>query len=216
MIFYSTDIFGQGGAYWYGLGCIADKSGTDKYNSYQYAQGAGIHLAVGLLKDYNGWDFYTSDGVSQGCGHDFGFGLLYDVKGNDNFSAYSLSQGAGNANGIGILFDESGRDGYLNKEPGNTRGYGNSRREFGSLGIFLDASGEDFYSVGGMDSVISNSSNVGVMNDYYLKDNSSVPSGTNSKYLSIQTEITPLKIISLWLKLSSRDFQYGRNMVSGN
>lgn len=179
--FYSTDIFGQGGAYWYGLGCIADKSGNDKYNSYQYAQGAGIHLAVGLLKDYDGWDFYTSDGVSQGCGHDFGFGLLYDVRGNDNYSAYSLSQGAGNANGIGILFDESGRDGYLNKEPGNTRGYGNSRREFGSLGIFLDASGEDFYSVGGMDSVISNSSMWGVMNDYYLKDNSSVPSGTNYK-----------------------------------
>ncbi len=179
--FYSTDIFGQGGAYWYGLGCIADKSGNDKYNSYQYAQGAGIHLAIGLLKDYDGWDFYTSDGVSQGCGHDFGFGLLYDVKGNDNYSAYSLSQGAGNANGIGILFDESGRDGYLNKEPGNTRGYGNSRREFGSLGIFLDASGEDFYSVGGMDSVISNSSMWGVMNDYYLKDNSSVPSGTNYK-----------------------------------
>lgn len=165
---YSTDIFGQGGGYWYGLGCIADKSGNDKYNSYQYAQGAGIHLAVGLLKDYEGWDFYSSNGVSQGCGHDFGFGLLYDVKGNDNYSAYSLSQGAGNANGIGMLIDESGRDGYLNKEPGNSRGYGNSRREFGSLGIFLDASGEDFYSVGGMDSVMSNSSMWGVFNDYYL------------------------------------------------
>lgn len=166
--FYSTDIFGQGGAYWYGLGCIVDKSGNDKYNSYQYAQGAGIHLAVGLLKDYEGWDFYSSNGVSQGCGHDFGFGLLFDVNGNDNYSAYSLSQGAGNANGIGILIDESGRDGYLNKEPVNTRGYGNSRREFGSLGIFLDASGEDFYSVGGMDSTMNNTSMWGVFDDYYL------------------------------------------------
>lgn len=166
--FYSTDIFGQGGAYWYGLGCIVDKSGNDKYNSYQYGQGAGIHLAVGLLKDFEGWDFYSSNGVSQGCGHDFGFGLLFDVKGNDNYSAYSLSQGAGNANGIGMLIDESGRDGYLNKEPGNTRGYGNSRREFGSLGIFLDASGEDFYSAGGMDSTMSNTSMWGVFDDYYL------------------------------------------------
>lgn len=179
--FYSTDIFGQGGAYWYALGCIVDKSGHDKYNSYQYGQGAGIHLAVGLLKDYDGWDFYTSDGVSQGCGHDFGFGLLYDVKGNDNYSAYSLSQGAGNANGIGMLIDESGRDGYLNKDPGNTRGYGNSRREFGSLGIFLDASGEDFYSVGGMDSVINNSSMWGVMTDYYLTDLKSQASGNSFK-----------------------------------
>ena len=172
---YSTDIFGQGGGYWYGLGCIADKSGNDKYNSYQYAQGSGIYLAVGLLKDYDGWDFYSSNGVSQGCGHDFGFGLLFDVKGNDNYSAYSLSQGAGNANGIGMLIDESGRDGYLNKEPGNSRGYGNSRREFGSLGIFLDASGEDFYSVGGMDSTMSNSSMWGVFDDYYLMPEKTSP-----------------------------------------
>ncbi|MEP7145419.1 MAG: HEAT repeat domain-containing protein [bacterium] len=179
--FYSTDIFGQGGGYWYALGCIVDKSGHDKYNSYQYGQGAGIHLAIGLLKDYDGWDFYTSDGVSQGCGHDFGFGLLQDVKGNDNYSAYSLSQGAGNANGIGMFIDESGRDGYLNKEPGNTRGYGNSRREFGSIGVFLDASGEDFYSVGGMDSVISSSSMWGVMDDYYLKDLPSQSSGNSFK-----------------------------------
>jgi len=149
---YNSDIFGQGGAYWFALGCIADRSGNDKYNSYQYGQGAGIHLAVGILKDYNGWDFYSSNGVSQGCGHDYGFGLLNDISGNDNYSAYSLSQGAGNANGIGIILDEEGRDGYLNKEPGNTRGYGNSRREYGSIGIFADASGEDFYSVPGFDS----------------------------------------------------------------
>jgi hypothetical protein len=166
---YNTDIFGQGGAYWYSLGAIIDKSGQDKYNGYQYSQGSGIHLAVGLLKDYAGWDFYQSNGVSQGCGHDFGFGLLYDVKGNDNYSAYSLSQGAGNANGIGILIDESGRDGYLNKQPEISRGYGNPRREYGSIGIFLDVSGFDFYSEP-KDSVITNTSTWGVFNDYYLRE----------------------------------------------
>ncbi|HMQ98455.1 MAG TPA: hypothetical protein PKE39_05485, partial [Ignavibacteria bacterium] len=149
---YNTDIFGQGGAYWYSLGAIVDKAGHDKYNGYQYSQGAGIHLAVGLLKDYDGWDFYQSNGVSQGCGHDFGYGMLWDVKGNDNYSAYSLSQGAGNADGIGILIDESGTDGYLNKYPANTRGYGNPRREYGSIGVFLDASGTDYYSHPGDDS----------------------------------------------------------------
>lgn len=178
---YNTDIFGQGGAYWYSLGAIVDKSGHDKYNGYQYSQGSGIHLAVGLLKDYDGWDFYQSNGVSQGCGHDFGYGMLWDVKGNDNYSAYSLSQGAGNANGIGILIDESGVDGYLNKFPGNTRGYGNPRREFGSLGILLDASGEDYYSNPGLDSAVFNSSYWGVMNDYYLKDLPSQVSGDNFK-----------------------------------
>ncbi len=152
---YSADIFGQGGAYWFSAGFIADKSGNDRYNTYQYGQGAGIHLAVGVLKDFEGWDFYSSNGVSQGCGHDYGFGLLYDVLGNDNYSAYSLSQGAGNANGIGILLDAEGRDGYLNKEPFNTRGYGNSRREYGSIGIFCDGMGEDFYSLSGYDSTYS-------------------------------------------------------------
>jgi HEAT repeat protein len=178
---YNTDIFGQGGAYWYSLGAIVDKSGHDKYNGYQYSQGSGIHLAVGLLKDYDGWDQYQSNGVSQGCGHDFGFGLLWDVKGNDNYSAYSLSQGAGNANGIGILIDESGTDGYLNKYPSNTRGYGNARREFGSLGIFMDVSGSDYYSQPGYDSTLINSSTWGVFNDYYYKDLPEQISGDNFK-----------------------------------
>jgi hypothetical protein len=189
---YNTDIFGQGGAYWYSLGAIVDKSGHDKYNGYQYSQGAGIHLAVGLLKDYDGWDFYQSNGVSQGCGHDFGYGMLWDVKGNDNYSAYSLSQGAGNADGIGILIDESGVDGYLNKFPANTRGYGNPRREYGSIGVFLDASGEDYYSQPGYDSTIINSSYWGVFNDYYDKDLPSQVSGDNFK-VQVDTVITTSK-----------------------
>lgn len=178
---YNTDIFGQGGAYWYSLGAIVDKSGHDKYNGYQYSQGAGIHLAVGLLKDYDGWDFYQSNGVSQGCGHDFGYGMLWDVKGNDNYSAYSLSQGAGNADGIGILIDESGVDGYLNKHPQSTRGYGNQRREYGSIGVFLDVSGDDFYSQPGPDSTLINSSTWGVFNDFYLTDLPTQVSGDNFK-----------------------------------
>jgi hypothetical protein len=207
---YNADIFGQGGAYWFAMGCIADKSGNDKYNSYQYGQGAGIHLAVGILKDYEGWDFYSSNGVSQGCGHDYGFGLLNDVKGNDNYSAYSLSQGAGNANGIGILLDEDGRDGYLNKEPGNTRGYGNSRREYGSIGLFADASGEDFYSLPGFDSTFSLSSMWGSFVDdahfpesvtgtsspgYKIPVDSSAPF-TSDEYLIMAKTIEPR--FSLW------------------
>jgi hypothetical protein len=186
---YATDIFGQGGAYWYGLGAIVDKSGHDKYNSYQYGQGSGIHLAVGILKDYGGWDFYSSNGVSQGCGHDYGVGILDDVKGNDNYSAYSLSQGAGNANGIGILIDRSGRDGYLNKEPGNTRGYGNLRREYGSIGLFVDGSGDDFYSVGGMDSTISNKSYWGEGLDLYYADET----GNQTTSEGFKVELQPLK-----------------------
>lgn len=187
---YHSDIFGQGGAYWYSLGAIIDKSGHDKYDAYQYAQGAGIHLAIGLLKDYDGWDFYTSDGVSQGCGHDFGFGLLWDVKGNDNYSAYSLSQGAGNANGIGMLIDESGVDGYLVKDFNNTRGYGNPRREYGSIGVFIDGSGEDAYSIK-MDSVLVNTSTWGVRNDLGESDLPEQVSGDNFKVDLDVTKIPP-------------------------
>ncbi len=188
---YHSDIFGQGGAYWYSLGAIIDKSGHDKYDSYQYAQGAGIHLAIGLLKDYDGWDFYTSDGVSQGCGHDFGFGLLWDVKGNDNYSAYSLSQGAGNANGIGMLIDESGIDGYLVKDFRNTQGYGNPRREYGSIGVFIDGSGEDAYSLK-MDSVLVNTSTWGVRNDIAESDLPEQVSGDNFKVDLDVAKIPPL------------------------
>jgi hypothetical protein len=173
---YSADIFGQGCSYWYSLGIIVDSSGNDRYNCYHYAHGSGIHFSVGLLKDYEGWDYYSTNWVSQGCGHDYGFGLCWDVKGNDNYSCYGLSQGAGNANGIGILIDESGRDGYLCKD-NNCQGYGTPSREYGGIGILLDASGDDFYSSNtslwkgsGYDSVLSNSSAWGVLNDYYLPD----------------------------------------------
>lgn len=166
---YNSDIFGQGSAYWYALGILMDKNGNDKYNSYQYSQGGGIHFAVGLLKDYNGTDFYSTNGVSQGCGHDVGFGMLHDVAGDDNYSAIGLSQGAGNANGIGVFIDETGSDGYLNRTPSNTRGYGNYRRDYGSLGVFLDASGTDFYSMPGQDSIVISGATYGISDDYFLQ-----------------------------------------------
>lgn len=213
---YNTDIFGQGGSYWFALGVLIDKHGHDKYNSYQYAQGAGIHLSVGILKDYNGWDFYSSNGVSQGCGHDYGVGILHDVSGNDNYSAYSLSQGAGSANGIGILIDEEGRDGYLNKESVNTRGYGNPRREFGSLGIFADFEGVDFYSVSEKDSTFNIGSYWGVMVDFpFMKE--SVVAGSesykipvdSSKQYSTEEFFTMAKTIeprfSLWQQYGERN-----------
>ncbi len=167
---YSCDIYGQGSAYWFSSGYLIDMEGNDNYNSYQYSQGAGIHFASGFLIDDSGDDRYTSNGVSQGCGHDYGFGLLLDGHGNDNYSAYSLSQGAGNANGIGILADLSGIDGYLNKEPSNSRGYGNFRRGTFSLGLFIDASGQDFYSQSGFDNNFNIQSDYGVFADLSIAD----------------------------------------------
>ena len=130
---YNTDIFGQGGAYWYSLGAIIDKSGHDKYNGYQYSQGSGIHLAVGLLKDYDGWDFYQSNGVSQGCGHDTGIGFLVDYSGDDAYRSETSSQGIGLEKGLGILADFCGNDGYYAND--NSQGFSSPSKTEDIIGI---------------------------------------------------------------------------------
>ncbi|GBD06297.1 hypothetical protein HRbin21_00085 [bacterium HR21] len=142
---YVSDIYGQGTGYWYALGALLDWEGDDCYVSYQYAQGAGVHLAFGLLWDERGEDLYRSHGVSQGCGHDIAFGVLYDAAGDDHYLCESLSQGAANANGLALLLDLHGSDIYLARRP-NTMGYGDFRRLYGSLGIFADAEGTDWYA----------------------------------------------------------------------
>jgi hypothetical protein len=149
---YTSDIFGQGSSYWFSLGTLMDREGNDKYVSFQYAQGAGTHLCLGILEDEKGDDVYISHGVSQGCGHDLALGILWDKDGNDNYLAESLSQGAGSANGFGIMIDEGGDDGYYVSMNANTQGYGNPRRDYGSVGMLLDFSGKDLYRGNGADS----------------------------------------------------------------
>ncbi len=148
---YNSDIFGQGASYWWSLGGLIDYSGNDQYISYQYAQGNGTHLSLGALIDISGDDLYNSKGVSQGCGHDLAFGLLLDCAGNDQYNAFDLSQAAGSANGVGMLIDLKGDDAYMARVKGNTHGYGNPRREYGSIGLLLDLSGQDFYRGYGAD-----------------------------------------------------------------
>lgn len=148
---YVSDIFGQGASYWWGWGCLYDKEGNDFYQAFQYAQGSATHMTLGTLIDGAGDDIYSSKGVSQGCGHDWACGILLDNSGNDNFYANDLSQGAGNANGVGIFIDQAGDDGFYVKSKANTQGYGNPRREYGSIGIFLDMFGKDKYDGNGCD-----------------------------------------------------------------
>jgi len=146
---YESDIFGQGCSYWWSLGVLADGGGNDKYLSFQYAQGSATHMTLGCLYDAGGDDFYLAKGVSQGCGHDRAAAILYDASGNDNYMAHDLSQGAGSANGIGIIADLGGLDSYLVKSALNTQGYGNPRRDYGSIGVFLDIGGEKDSYAGG-------------------------------------------------------------------
>ncbi len=144
---YTTDIYGQGTAYWYGLGMLEDRSGEDRFIAYQYAQGAGIHFAHGLLWDHGGNDLYFARGVSQGCGHDVGVGMLLDEAGDDTFTVESLSLGGGNANAISLFLDERGDDAYVARNEGNTRGFSDLRRGLPMLGVFVDARGSDRYAL---------------------------------------------------------------------
>ena len=145
---YESDIFGQGCSYWWSVGILADGGGNDKYLSFQYAQGCATHMTAGCLYDASGDDLYSGKGLMQGEGHDRAVGIIYDAAGNDNYVAHDLSQGAASANGIGILADLEGADSYLVKDNRNTQGYGDPRRDYGSIGVFMDLSGKDSYAGG--------------------------------------------------------------------
>ncbi|MBU0983626.1 MAG: hypothetical protein KKA42_07135 [candidate division Zixibacteria bacterium] len=142
---YYADIFAQGCAYWWAVGMIYDSSGLDNYQAFQYAQGTATHMALGLLIDDYGEDVYFGKGLMQGCGHDYSAGIILDRHGNDIYTAYDLSQAAGSANGAGVLIDNEGDDRYYTKSPEKTQGYGNPRRDFGSIGLFIDLGGQDQY-----------------------------------------------------------------------
>jgi len=146
---YYSDIFGQAASYWWSLGMIYDSSGNDNYQSFQYAQGAATHMTLGCLVDDYGNDVYSGKGLMQGCGHDYSCGMILDRHGNDTYTCYDLSQGAGSANGAGVLIDNEGDDRYFSKNPLNTQGYGNPRRDFGSIGLFIDLGGTDQYNGNG-------------------------------------------------------------------
>jgi len=172
---YISDIFGQGSSYWYALGMQTDFAGNDKYISYQYAQGSAAHLCLGILMDKSGDDYYFAKGVSQGCGHDLAAGILIDYDGLDNYQAWDLSQGAGSANGFGCLIDYAGNDSYQIKGKHNTQGYGNPRRDYGSIGLFLDLMGQDEYIGNGSDNaywIINSRWGIGVDRDYWPKPDS--------------------------------------------
>ena len=172
--YYTADIFAQATAYWWGLGIIVDSSGNDNYQAYQYAQGCATHMALGCLVDDYGNDVYFGKGLMQGCGHDYSCGLILDRHGADTYTAYDLSQGAGSANGAGVQIDNEGDDRYFVKNPANTQGYGNPRRDFGSIGLFIDLGGIDQYLGNGRDSS-------------YWRTNSKWGGGMDIQFLSIDT-----------------------------
>ncbi len=163
---YIADIFGQGSSYWLALGGLWDGAGNDSYTGYQYCQGTSTHLSAAMMMDKSGDDSYISKGVSQGAAHDMAVAYFLDLDGDDNYIVHDLSRGAGNANAVGIFIDYSGDDGYVAKSELNVQGFGDWRRDFGSIGIMLDCQGLDSYSRIGGDSSWWSSGKYGIGIDF--------------------------------------------------
>lgn len=150
---YQCQYFGQGAAYWMGVGILYDRAGKDVYSARRYAQGAGIHYAFGMLVDAAGDDHTASWGVSQGCGHDYGTGVLVNGSGNDTYASSWLSMGASKTNGIGVFVDNLGDDGYETLSGMAVADFEKDRRA-GGIGLFIDAGGKDRYGSRGANNKI--------------------------------------------------------------
>lgn len=207
---YSSDIYGQGTAYWFGLGALVDSKGEDVYTSYQYAQGSGVHLAFGILLDSAGNDVYTSHGVSQGCGHDIAMGALVDFSGDDHYFAESLSLGSGNANASSLFYDLHGNDSYVGLNETNTFGYSDFRRNYGMMGIFCDAFGKDVYNSILNNNSVTHKSTYGTFLDFNFNTNTNVISPKNDQGTVSKSYPHSDNLDSLFMEASTplNSFQY--------
>lgn len=187
---YSAHACAQGFGSTYGAGILADYAGADTYylgGKYRHAplmpkdyrtmgQGMGYglrpHLAGGLgfLYDAAGNDKYLGGVYAQGVGYWYSTGVLIDEGGNDIYNAIYYPQGSGIHMASGILYDHEGDDAYYSRHgPGQGAGHD------WSFGLFIDAAGNDAYSIeGGNGLGLTNSLGVFVDksgNDRYERQN---------------------------------------------
>jgi outer membrane protein assembly factor BamB len=168
---YIGDFYAQGNAYWLDTAMLVDCHGDDFYYSRHYTQGVGVHLAVGLLLDESGNDTYIALAVTQGMGLDTSAGFLVDNAGDDFYFAEHIGQGGSSGWSLGILADGSGNDQYFGLSSQGMQGSGNFREVMNSIGLILDAGGNDYYT------------------DYYYDDNRHWAKGSLGFGIGIDSEI---------------------------
>lgn len=191
---YVTGQYGQGFASTWGFSLLLDSGGSDTYicgtsefhaplapDDYRsMGQGMGFGMrpdfggGIGILKDKSGNDRYLGGVYAQGVGYWYGLGILIDNAGNDFYNAVYYPQASGIHLAGGLLYDQAGQDSYYSKHgPGQGAGH-----DFG-LGIFIEGSGNDHYSVeGGNGLGLTNS--VGIFMDKSGDDR--YENQTNSNY----------------------------------
>ena len=159
---YAVSLYGQGFAGTYGVGLLYDTAGHDSYraggrylhapllpNDFQsLSQGFSIGQrpraagGVGILMDESGNDTYNAEVFAQGTAYFYSIGLLFDGGGNDRYHATQYAQGAGVHLAIGSLWDRGGDDQFVSKF-GVTQGFAHDL----SVGLLVDETGMDYYTV---------------------------------------------------------------------
>ena len=152
---YEGGEFSQGGGYFWGAGLLHDAGGNDFYYGSRYSQGFAAHQAAGLFSDVAGDDVYWAmRAAAQGAAWDQSVAMMFDGGGNDFYRAESLAQGAAAQQSRAWLFDGGGNDVYWSSGESAQGVAGDNSYHFQaedpvvSLGVLLDAGGDDRYSTG--------------------------------------------------------------------
>ncbi|HVY07140.1 MAG TPA: PDZ domain-containing protein [Burkholderiales bacterium] len=152
---YEGGEFSQGGGYFWAVGMLHDESGNDLYYGGRYTQGFAAHQAAGLFSDMAGDDVYWAmRAAAQGAAWDQSVAMMFDGGGNDFYRAESLAQGAAAQQSRAWLFDAGGNDVYWASGESTQGAAGDNSYHFliddpvFSLGVLVDAGGDDRYSSG--------------------------------------------------------------------
>jgi hypothetical protein len=167
----SNSSFAQGA----GFGRRADADGT-------YASGG-----LGVLQDVEGDDTYTVDIFGQGTGYWFGTGVLRDRAGHDVYNGRWYVQGSSAHFAMSLFYEDAGDDRYNEGLPlvagegelgpvilATATGQGHDL----SVGVLVDASGNDHYVAPGLGVGGGNDNGIGFFLEGGGDDRYDVPEGT--------------------------------------
>ena len=149
---YNSDLFSQGGSYWYGLGILHDWQGADRYSAGQYSQGSGIHLSCAALLTTLATTVTTRTWALSRATRTIGQRDVWKIgTGNDSYRGSGSSQGSALNVSFAYLLDSHGNDTYYCRlgDTSLSEGGGsyNFPRKQGSLGLLIDLGhGDDYYT----------------------------------------------------------------------
>ena len=116
---YESGSFGQGGAYYHGVGQLLDLGGEDDdLLGSRYSAGWGAHGGIGFHFNEAGSDRYRSlHVVGAGIAWDYSLALFVDGDGDDSYRLGGLGFGAASHHSASWFVDVAGADRYVDVGP---------------------------------------------------------------------------------------------------